>query len=194
MASPPPSETFSFASPVSSETYEEEHALDFDYESWIQQSKIAAARYYSKLWMGGTPAESFVRGGAPPAGDDDATTSHPEEEDYELSLRDLAELSSSSSSLPASRATTAWTPPCPAASNTKPSPRSSLQGAAGFIINLFMPSPSAGHGRCMQNYTRRRRSNGSMPGKSYHDSKERYICKQNFIPALSNLEETMLHA
>nr|CAB3474087.1 unnamed protein product [Digitaria exilis] len=77
---------FTFTSPVSSERHED--AVDFDYESWIQQSKITNC--YSKLWL-------------EDAADAQAINRHHREmmlqavdnlpeEAYELSLRDLSDL------------------------------------------------------------------------------------------------------
>lgn len=125
-ASPPP---FTFASPISfsSETHEE--ALDFDYESWIQQSKIANSSYSNKkgLWMV-DDAEAEV-----------INRHHQEmmlrvadnlpEEAYELSLRDITELSMPS-------------PPPPPPARSLPCRHKTTEGAGGFIIKLFMPLPS----------------------------------------------------
>ncbi|CAO2178472.1 unnamed protein product [Urochloa humidicola] len=145
----PEQQPFTFTSPVSSETYED--ALDFDYESWIQQSKIA--NYYSNPWPEDAEAQAISRHHREMMLQ--AVDNLPEEA-YELSLRDLSELSPSSRGCRATttdgsasnsllRMGTARSP-----SNTKlwrkKSP--SMEGA-GFIIKLFMPSPSraAGGGR-----------------------------------------------
>lgn len=189
---------FTFASPVSSETCYEDHAvLRFDYESWIQQSKIANCPWKmedteSSEAIQRCHREMMLR----------AVDNLPEEA-YELSLRDLTDLS-----LPPARATaTTRTPPPTTTTKPTPSPAMRMQGAAGFIItNLFMASPSrhaaaAGrkksffsssnstvsvlrkkstssaddHGRrsiSMDNNDTRSGNDG-MPSNDYHDSTER---------------------
>ncbi|CAL4947748.1 unnamed protein product [Urochloa decumbens] len=144
---PDQQQAFTFTSPVSSGTHED--ALDFDYESWVQQSKIA--NYYSNLWPEDAEAQAINRHHREMMLQ--AMDNLPEEA-YELSLRDLSELSLSS------RATTTTTDGSASNSSLRFSARSpsntklrrkknlSMEGA-GFIIKLFMPSPSraAGGGR-----------------------------------------------
>ncbi|CAO1945787.1 unnamed protein product [Urochloa humidicola] len=189
----PEQQPFTFTSPVSSETYED--ALDFDYESWIQQSKIA--NYYSNPWPDDADAQAISRHHREMMLQ--AVDNLPEEA-YELSLRDLSELSLSSratttdgsASNSSLRMSTKRSP-----SNTKlwrkKSP--SMEGA-GFIIKLFMPSPSraAGGGRkksfnsstvssvndsSMENAASGRRidpsctRSHSMPRKSHQDTTNR---------------------
>lgn len=134
-SSPPP---FTFASPISLSSETHEDALDFDYQSWIQQSKIANC--YSddskRLWMDDAEAEVINR-------------HHREtmlrladnlpEEAYELSLRDITELSlPRPPPRPPTRATNTRSLPC----RHKTTPSISMEGAGSFIIKLFMPSPS----------------------------------------------------
>ena len=138
----PEQQPFTFTSPVSSETHED--ALDFDYGSWIERSKIA--NHCSNLWPDDAEAQAISRHHREMMLR--AADSLPEEA-YELSLRDLSELSlsgrptttdepASSSSL---RLSTARSRPSP--SSTKPWRKKtpSMDGAS-FIIKLFMPSPS----------------------------------------------------
>ncbi|KAG2591261.1 hypothetical protein PVAP13_5NG589700 [Panicum virgatum] len=138
----PEQQPFTFTSPVSSETHED--ALDFDYESWIEQSKIA--NHCSDLWPDDAEAQAISRHHREMMLR--AADSLPQEA-YELSLRDLSELSlsgrptttdepASSSSL---RLSTARSRPSP--SSTKPWRKKtpSMDGAS-FIIKLFMPSAS----------------------------------------------------
>ena len=60
------------------------------------------------------------------------------EEAYELSLRDITELSLPPPPPPPTRATTTRSLPC----RHKSTPSISMEGAGSFIIKLFMPSPS----------------------------------------------------
>ncbi|CAD6272323.1 unnamed protein product [Miscanthus lutarioriparius] len=130
-ASPPP---FTFASPVSFSSETHEDALDFDYESWIQQSKLANCYSNKRLWMDDAEAEVINR-------------YHQEmmlrvadnlpEEAYELSLRDITELSLPPPP-PPPRATPTRSLPC----RHKSTPSISMEGAGSFITKLFMPSPS----------------------------------------------------
>ena len=131
-ASPPP---FTFASPVSFSSETHEDALDFDYESWIQQSKTANCYSNKRLWMDDAEAEVINR-------------YHQEmmlrvadnllEQAYELSLRDITELSLPPPPPPPPRATPTRSLPC----RHKSTPSISMEGAGSFIIKLFMPSPS----------------------------------------------------
>lgn len=139
---------FTFTSPVSSETHHEDAALDFDYESWVQQSKMA--NYYSNIWSDDIEAQAIGRHHREMMLK--AVDNLPEEA-YELSLRDLSELSLSG------RATTTGgsAPNCSSVtlgttvrspSSTKPWRKKttpSMEGA-GFIIRLFMPPPSRAAG------------------------------------------------
>ncbi|KAF8696242.1 hypothetical protein HU200_037143 [Digitaria exilis] len=131
---------FTFTSPVSSERHED--ALDFDYGSWIQQSKMTNC--YSKLWL-------------EDAADAQAINRHHREmmlqavdnlpeEAYELSLRDLSDLALTSraattddSALSSSKRLSTARSPSNSKSWRKKTP--AMEGA-GFIIKLFMPSPS----------------------------------------------------
>ncbi|PUZ55032.1 hypothetical protein GQ55_5G179800 [Panicum hallii var. hallii] len=141
-ASPPEQKPFAFTSPVSSETHDD--ALDFDYGSWIERSKIA--NQYSNLWPDDAEAHAISRHHREMMLR--AADSLPEEA-YELSLRDLSELSLSSRATttdePASsgsfRLSTARSP-----SSTKPRRKRtpSMEGAS--FIKLFMPSPSRAAG------------------------------------------------
>ncbi|CAO2183055.1 unnamed protein product [Urochloa humidicola] len=142
----PEQQAFTFTSPVSSETQED--ALDFDYESWIEQSKIA--NYYSNLWPDDAETQAISRHHREMTLQ--AMDNLPEEA-YELSLRDLSELTLSSratttdgsASNSSQRSSTARSP-----SNTKLWRKKTLSmEGAGFMIKLFMPSPSrtAGGGR-----------------------------------------------
>ena len=130
---------FTFTSPVSSETHED--ALDFDYESWIEQSKIA--NHCSDLWPDDAEAQAISRHHREMMLR--AADSLPEEA-YELSLRDLSELSlpsrATTTDEPASSGSFRWST-ARGPSNTKPWRKKtpSMEGAS-FIIKLFMPSPS----------------------------------------------------
>ncbi|KAL6651706.1 hypothetical protein ACP70R_010631 [Stipagrostis hirtigluma subsp. patula] len=139
-------EPFTFASPVS-EAYED--ALEFDYESWIEQSKNSnhCTSQDNKLWMDDTEAikrnhqDLLLQ----------AMESMPEET-YELSLRDLNEL-------PLSRVATeeAMTRSFRVSTRTNKKPcrkKTPSMERAGLIIKLFMPSPS----RAAPNGGRRKKS------------------------------------
>ncbi|CAL4974360.1 unnamed protein product [Urochloa decumbens] len=138
---------FTFTSPVSSETHED--ALDFDYESWVQQSKIA--NYYSNLRPEDAEAQAISRHHREMMLQ--AMDNLPEEA-YELSLRDLGELSLSSRATTtdgsASNSSVRLSSTRSPSNNTKLRRKKNLSmEGAGFIIKLFMPSPSraAGGGR-----------------------------------------------
>ncbi|RCV27103.1 hypothetical protein SETIT_5G298200v2 [Setaria italica] len=134
---------FTFTSPVWSQTHED--AQDFDYESWVQQSKIA--NNYSNLWPEEAEAQAISRHHREMMLQ--AMDNLPQEA-YELSLRDLSELSLSSRATTTDglalnssvRLTTARS-----SSSTKPWRKKtpSMEGA-GFIIKLFLPSPSRAGG------------------------------------------------
>jgi len=143
----PEQQPFTFTSPVSSETHED--ALDFDYESWIEQSKIA--NHCSDLWPDDAEAQAISRHHREMMLR--AADSLPEEA-YELSLRDLSELSlpsrATTTDEPASSGSFRWST-ARGPSNTKPWRKKtpSMEGAS-FIIKLCMPSASraaAGGGR-----------------------------------------------
>uniref|UniRef100_A0A0A9DZ37 Uncharacterized protein n=1 Tax=Arundo donax TaxID=35708 RepID=A0A0A9DZ37_ARUDO len=130
---------FTFASPIS-ETYED--ALDFDYESWIEQSKISnsCSSQDDKLWMDNAETININKNHRDMVLR--AVQDLPEEA-YELSLQDLSELS-------LSRAEEAVSSPLRLSStrnNNKPWRKKtpSMEGA-GLIIKLFMPSPSRAAG------------------------------------------------
>ncbi|OEL32625.1 hypothetical protein BAE44_0006356 [Dichanthelium oligosanthes] len=138
----PEQQPFTFTSPVLSETHED--VLEFDYESWIQQSKVTNC--YSKHWLEDADAQAINRHHREmmlQAADDLP------EEAYELSLRDLSELT-------LSRATATDEPAFSSSvrlgaarspSNTKPwRKKTPSMDGAGFIIKLFMPSPTRAPG------------------------------------------------
>jgi hypothetical protein len=133
-ASPPP---FTFASPVSFSSETHEDALDFDYESWIQQSKLANCYSNKQLWMDDAEAEVINRNRYHHEMMLRVADNLPEEA-YELSLRDITELSLPPPPPPPPRATPTSSLPC----RHKHTPSISMEGAGSFIIKLFMPLPS----------------------------------------------------
>jgi hypothetical protein len=135
-ASPPP---FTFASPVSFSSETHEDALDFDYESWIQQSKLANCYSNKQLWMDDAEAEVINRNRYHHEMMLRVADNLPEEA-YELSLRDITELSlpPPPPPPPPPRATPTRSLPC----QHKRTPSISMEGAGSFIIKLFMPLPS----------------------------------------------------
>lgn len=146
VAALPEQQAFTFTNPVSSETHKD--ALDFDYESWIQQSKMTNTNSYPKMWLDdAADAQAISRHHREMMRQ--AMDCMPEEE-YELSLRDLGELPLSSRATAtdqsalhsSSRSSTARSP-----SNAKPlRKKTPAMEGAGFFIKLFMPSSSKGAG------------------------------------------------
>ena len=141
-ASPQP--PFTFASPISFSSSEaHEDALDFDYESWIQQSKIAncysSSNNNKRLWMDDAEADAINR-------------HHQEmmlrvadnlpEEAYELSLRDITELALPPPPPPPPPPTRARSTTRSLPCRHKSTPSISMEGPGSFIIKFFMPSPS----------------------------------------------------
>lgn len=144
MGSSLPEQHFTFASPTISEAYED--ALDFDYESWIEQSKSSYHSSQDDKWMDAEAIrrhhqEMVLRAADLP------------EEAYELSLRDLTELPRAANgatgcvvkkgTLGSTRSIKSW---------RKRLSRNETMEGAGLIVKMFMPSPSGG---------RKKRSSGS---------------------------------
>jgi hypothetical protein len=111
-------QAFTFASPISSsETYQD--ALGFDYQSWIDQSKInncLSSQQGDKLWMDGHLLH---------------------DEAYEMSLRDLSELSLSMAATEEEAVRSK--------SNNKPKPMKKIptMERVGLVVKLFMPRAAA---------------------------------------------------
>lgn len=175
-------QAFTFASPFSlSETCEED-ALDFDYQSWIEQSKMSNcfSSQVDKLWMDGHG--------------DNHHREMLQEEDCEMSLRDLSEL-------PLSRAATEEATNSSMRQKKPRRKKTPSMERVGLIIKLFVLSlsraaaPASGRKKSFASVTATASGNGcslqneisdagnepsntqcnSMPIKSYQYCTNRYL-------------------